>query len=172
MLREENYNEYLRLLHDDDYYDVTYDEKSGGVSAVHKLHKFAKQRGVYGMRRGDYERAVMEVLRIKGYRIILESEMNTPGIKSCDGYLNDIRMEIKSIEGMGVWAVTKKLHNATKQNAECVVLFFPEESLYSPSRVAEGVRLFRTGLNDSEPEGMSRLLIVVQDRLITEIVFD
>ena len=46
---EENYDEYLRLLQNDDYLDVTRDEESGGVSAVHKLHKFDKQIGAFGI---------------------------------------------------------------------------------------------------------------------------
>lgn len=166
--REENYNEFLRLLHDTDYLEVTHDETSGGVSAVHKQHKFSKQLGPYGIRRGDYERRVVEVLRRHGHRVILESEKNTPGIKSCDGYLDDIRMEIKAIEGTGPWTICKKLHCAEKQHAECVVLFFPEAPLYSPERVSEGLRLFRSGLNGHNASGPFRLLIVVQDQLIAD----
>ncbi len=37
--RDENFQEYLRLLNDPNYYDVTFDEKSGGVSAIHKDHQ-------------------------------------------------------------------------------------------------------------------------------------
>ena len=85
--REENYNEYLRLLQDADYLDVTYDVESGGVSAVHKLHKFAKQIGAYGVRQGDYERTALGVLRKCGHRIVLGSETNMPGIKSFDGFM-------------------------------------------------------------------------------------
>ena len=44
--REENYNEFLRLRRNNDYIDVTIDEESGGVSAVHRFHKFDKQKGI------------------------------------------------------------------------------------------------------------------------------
>lgn len=71
---EENYNEFLRLLQDDDYLEVTHDEESGGVSAIHILHKFDKQSGPYGVRRGDYEMKVVKVLRELGHRIVLEAE--------------------------------------------------------------------------------------------------
>ena len=37
--REENFQEYLRLLSDPNYVDVCFDEQSGGVSAVHREHK-------------------------------------------------------------------------------------------------------------------------------------
>ena len=99
--REENYNEYLRLLQNDDYVDVTYDEASGGMSAVHTKHKFAKQKGAYGMRQGDYELIVLDVLKKSGHRIVLDAESNTPGMKSFDGFIDDVPMEIKAIEGRG-----------------------------------------------------------------------
>ena len=98
--REENFDEFLRLQQDHDYLDVTYDEQSDGVSAVHIHHKFAKKKGVNGMRQGDYERTVLDVLRKCGHRIVLGPETNMPGIKSFDGFLDDIPMEIKAIEGI------------------------------------------------------------------------
>ena len=104
--REENYNEYLRLIQNDDYVDVTYDEQSGGMSAVHTKHKFAKQKGAYGMHQGDYERDALHVLRKCGHRIVLGAETNTPGIKSFDGFLDDVPMEIKAIEGRGTWTIS------------------------------------------------------------------
>ena len=104
--REENWNEFLRLLQNDDYLEVTRDETSGGVSAVHKLHKFAKTKGPSGMRQGDYERSVLDVLRKQGHRVILGPETNTPGVKSFDGFLDDVPMEIKAIEGRGTWAIS------------------------------------------------------------------
>ena len=120
--REENYNEYLRLLQDDDYTDITYDEASGGVSAVHKRHKFDKQWGCYGMRRGDYELSVLDVMRKSGHRIILESEIATQHMKKCDGTIDDVPMEIKAIEGMGTWAISTKLCDADRQHAQCAIL--------------------------------------------------
>ena len=166
--REENYHEYLRLLQNDDYLDVTYDEQSGGVSAVHRLHKFDKKIGAYGIRRGDYELIVVDVLRKAGYRIILESERTIQKTKQCDGLLDDIPMEIKSVEGLGTWTIRTKLIAAMKQHAECIVLFFPEETLYSAFRIREGIRLF---LSNPGPEKQLDfdLLIIVKDRLMTDI---
>lgn len=126
--REENYNEYLRLSLNDDYMDVTLDIDSGGVSAVNKLHKFDKQIGRIGIRRGDYELAVVAVLRKQGHRVVLEAEPSS-GHKKYDGLLDDIPMEIKAIEGNGAWSISTKLYEAEKQHAKCVVLYFPEEKL-------------------------------------------
>ena len=53
--REENFQEYLRLLKDPDYYDVYFDEQSGGVSAIHIEHQFDKSIGPFNIKRGLYE---------------------------------------------------------------------------------------------------------------------
>ena len=166
--REENYKEYLRLLQDNDYSEVTYDEESGGMSAVHKQHKFSKKKGTCGMRQGDYELNAIEVLRKHGHRVVLSAESNTPGIKSFDGFLDDIPMEIKAVEGNGTWSISTKLRNAEKQHAKCVVLYFPNKEQYSPFRISEGIRLFHTGLDAKHVTDLSTLLTVVQDRLETD----
>ena len=168
LLREENYNEYLRLLQNDDYVDVTYDRQSGGMSAVHTKHKFAKQKGVYGICQGDYERIVLDVLRKQGHRIVLGAETNTPGIKSFDGFLDDVPMEIKSIEGRGTWTISTKLRQAEKQNAQCVVLYFPEEDLYSPFRMSEGIRLFSSGPDLNPISTITRLVAIVQNHVAAD----
>jgi hypothetical protein len=164
--REENYNEYLRLLQNDDYVDVTYDEQSGGMSAVHKLHKFAKQQGAYGMPQGDYERVVQKVMRKEGYRIVLEAETNTPGVKSCDGFLDDLPMEIKAIEGNGTWTISSKLLKAEKQHAQCCILYFPDEMNYSEFRVSEGIRLSQTNPAAVGEPGLMTLLVIVENQLV------
>ena len=169
MRREENYNEYLRLLQQDDYTQVTYDEKSGGMSAVHKLHKFGKQQGVGGLRRGDYERLAMAVLRKEGHRIVLGEEPNLPGVKSFDGFLDDVPMEIKAIEGNGVWAIFTKMRQADKQGAKCIVLYFPAKDSYSSVRIEEGIRLFLSGIDVSKPQTLSRMMVIVNDSLLVDM---
>ena len=166
--REENYNEYLRLLQNDDYVDVTYDEASGGMSAVHTKHKFAKQKGAYGMRQGDYELIVLDVLKKSGHRIVLDAESNTPGMKSFDGFIDDVPMEIKAIEGRGTWTICTKLRQAEKQRAQCVVLYFPEEGLFSQLRISEGIRLFSSGLNSGQVPILTRLIAVVQNSVVVD----
>ena len=88
--REENFQEYLRLLNNPDYVDVTFDEQSGGVSAIHLDHKFDKQMGPFGRRRGDYEKEVTSILRTNGHRVLLGSEENPYYLKNNDGLLNDL----------------------------------------------------------------------------------
>ena len=164
--REENYNEYLRLLQNSDYLEVTFDEKSGGVSAVHRLHKFDKQQGVQDMRRSDYERFVLEVLRKRGHRVVLAEETNTPGVKSYDGYMDDTPMEIKSIEGSGVWSICTKLLIADKQRARCVILFFPDESLFSEGRIIDGIGKYLANPNAGKHLTINRLISVSRDNVL------
>ena len=163
--REENYSEYLRLRQNEDYAEVTFDEESGGMSAVHKQHKFAKKKGINGMRQGDYERTVLDVLRRHGHRIVLGAETNIPGVKSFDGFLDDAPMEIKAIEGRGTWAISTKIRQAEKQRAKCVILYFPERDLYSPFRISEGIRLSSSAPDRENTQELSKLLVVVQESL-------
>ena len=106
--REENFQEYLRLREDPNYYDVSFDEKSGGVSAVHKEHYFDKNVGPYGIPKGEYEKITVNTLRKRGHLIYLESENAPDGVKTPDGVLDGQIMEIKAIEGIGKWAIKDK----------------------------------------------------------------
>ena len=161
--REDNYNEYLRLSQNDDYLDVTFDEESGGMSAVHRLHKFAKKPGINGKSQGDYERAVLAIMRKSGHRIVLESETNRPGVKSCDGYLDDVPLEIKAIEGKGTWAICSKLLKADKQKAQCVVLYFPDKNLFSAARIEDGIGKYKASPDPGKGLNISRLLAISED---------
>ena len=165
MQREENRQEFFRLLQDSDYNDVMFDEESGGVSAVHIKHKYAKQKGLNGWRQGDYELIVLNTLRKSGHRVILEAEPNHPGVKSNDGFIDDEPMEIKSVEGMGEWAISTKLHEAERQNAHCVVLFFPKEELYSLFRINEGIRLYHSSPNNKMT--VVKIIVLVVDRIVS-----
>lgn len=164
--REDNYNEYLRLQQNDDYVDVTFDEESGGMSAVHKFHKFDKQKSLYAAHRGDYERHVVNVLRGSGDRVVLESEISSSGVKVCDGLLNDIPMEIKAVEGMGTWTICTKLHEADKQHAQGVVLYFPKAGLFSEDRLKEGIRLYHSNPETIKHQCISKLMVIVEDAVV------
>ena len=167
MRREENYQEFLRLKQDADYLDVTYDEKSGGMSAVHRGHKFSKKDGAFGGRQGDYELSVLEVLRGCGHRVVLGEETNTPGVKSCDGFLDDFPLEIKAIEGQGIWAVSTKLLYAEKQHAQCVALYFPEEELYSEKRVSDGIGKYMANPMAPKEMKINKILAISRNKLLS-----
>ena len=163
--RDENFQEYLRLLNDSNYYDVTFDEKSGGVSAIHKDHQFDKKIGPFGIKRGIYEIKTINALMRLGYSIILEPELSSGSTvcKSFDGYLNGLSTEIKAIESDGRWAIRTKLSKAHKQGATIVVLFFPDKNLFSKERVIQGWKDFETSSNSV---GYLSLLCVVEEAVI------
>lgn len=164
--REENYQEYLRLLNNPDYKDVTFDEKSGGVSAVHKDHKFDKQIGVYGCPRGDYERTVIRILRTLGHRVVLESEKSQENTKNCDGFLNDSKMDIKAVESTGQWSISTKLREAEKQGAKVVVLFFPNATFYAKERVIDGIEKYETNPRVSGQGIIDACVVIVSDQIV------
>ena len=166
MQREENYTEYLRLLQDEDYLDVTYDNESGGVSAVHRLHKFDKQVGPFGCRRGDYEIRVVSVLRTNGFRVLLESEESPFYTKNNDGLLNDSPMDIKTIESTGVWSISTKLRESEKQGANVVVLYFPDPTLYSNERVLDGISKYENNPQIQAKKTITECIVIVGDRIV------
>ena len=137
--REENFQEFIRLRNDPDYYDVTFDEKSGGVSAIHKEHQFDKSVGPFGYPRGDYERFVLKVLRNHGHSVILLSEQQDYlKKKHCDALFDGVHAEIKAVETNGPWAIRRKFSQAEKQGACIALLYFPQTSLFNEERVKTG----------------------------------
>ena len=169
--REENYQEYLQLLDNPDYYDVTFDEKSGGVSAVHVNHIFDKQIGPWGYSRGQYEKHVASVLKEDGRVIILQSERNEiPNQKAFDAIVDTFNAEIKTIEGDGSWAVATKIYLAAKQNADMAILYFPDASLFSHERVEEGWSRFLAGKQNAHLQSIIRKVLCVVENRVVEII--
>ena len=164
--REENFQEYKRLLNDSNYYDVSFDEQSGGVSAIHKEHQFDKNTGPFGYKRGLYENESVRVLMRNGYSIILGPELSSGAevCKTFDGYLDGLPVEIKAIESNGRWAIRTKIEKADKQGALIIILFFPKNELFSETRVIQGwVDCITSGhlINND-----IQILCIVGDRII------
>lgn len=137
--REENHQEYLQLKDNPDYLDVTFDEQSGGVSAVHKEHCFDKQLGPFGCRRGQYELDAAKTLRENGYSVLLESEYpKGKGIKAFDALINGDPAEIKTVESDGRWSIRTKIHTAISQGARILVLYYPHKEYYSEPKIHDG----------------------------------
>ena len=158
--RKENLQEYARLLGDQYYERVSFDEESGGLSAVHKNHRLDKQLGIYGKKRGEYELEAIDTIRRKGHSIVLIAESTDVGQKQYDGLLDGIPCEIKAVEKMGRWTVRTKIANAAKQGANTVVLYFPNESLFSEQRVREGWRDYCSYAKESDYNSIIKVLCV------------
>ena len=144
--RRELYQQYKE---NPDYKDVVFDEKSGGLSAVHKAHKFSSEMGPFGIKKGQYEVLATAALRKKGHVIILASETLPTGEKTPDGRLDGILMDIKGVEDVGFWNLKKKFYKATKQGVKTIVLYFHKKDLYSVERINKGWELF---LKDKDSE--------------------
>ena len=165
--QEENYQDYLNLLNDPDYIDVSFDEQSGGVSAVHRNHRFDKQMGPNGIKRGSYELKAIEAFRRAGHSIILLNESAEVGKKQYDGLLDGVPCEIKSVEQMGRWSIRTKIGNAIKQGASTVVLYFTDAGLFSLKNVQDGWKDYLDYINpaDSIPE-IQLLCVVVMSSIL------
>ena len=162
--KEENYQEYLRLLNDTNYYDVSFDETSGGVSAIHKEHCFDKQMGPFGCRRGQYELDVAKILQRNGGIVILESEFpKGKGVKAFDAMINGVAAEIKTIEQNGRWSIRTKIHSAIKKGAELLVLYYPDISMYSEDKIREG---WRINLVANQQETLKQILVVQKEGIL------
>lgn len=163
--REENYGEYIRLRNNPDYYNVTFDEETGGMSAIHKDHQFDKTVGPLGYKRGLYEQIVLTTLRNHGHRIILDKEDSGLYLKKvCDGLLDGKTAEIKIIEGKGKWSIRTKIDVARKQKASCIILFFPIPETFSAKRIQSG---WNDYLNvHPDEEGNFQVLAVYENRII------
>lgn len=156
--------EFKRLKADPNYSEVKYDKKSGGMSAVHREHKFDPVVGPFGVRRGEYERRSVDVLRKNGYTVILESEQAADGVKTPDGLLNGVVMDIKAVEGTGRWTIKNKFDSACSQQAACVVLYFHEQAMFSEERIRIGWELYASDLR-GRTQTIEKVLYVVGDEV-------
>lgn len=132
------------------------------MSAVHKEHRFDSVKGVFGIRRGDYERLAIEVLRKHGYMVVLESELAVAGVKTPDGRLNGVVMDIKGIESAGKWTIKSKFESANKQGAHSIVLYFHDKTMYSEEYVLNSWKTY-IERPDRKSQNIEQIICVVED---------
>lgn len=127
--------EYDDLKKDENYNDVAFNKNTGGLKATHKLHNFDPNRG-------HYEKEVRDILFAKGNKIILENESTGEG-KKVDGFLNDLKADISTIIGTGKNTTTRALLHSKSKGADTAILYYPEESNYSPEKVNNAIARFK-----------------------------
>lgn len=154
--------EFKRLKADPNYSAVKYDKRSGGVSAVHKEHNFDSTIGGFGIERGEYEKRSVDVLRKSGYSVILESERAATGVKTPDGRLDGVVMDIKGVESTGKYTLRNKFDTACSQQAKCVVLYFHNATIFSEERVRTGWELYTSDLR-GRTQTIEKVLCIVED---------
>lgn len=158
---EQNKALYNRLKEDENYFDVEFDEKSGGVKATHVGHishnEENSQKFFNGLSSDDLERLCQNQLFRMGHAAILrnESELSANGnfITSLDLELNGKLMDIRSITqnnpvGYGYALLDKnkqikKYNYAYSDNVDSVCLYFHDASFYSKERIERGIDYFK-----------------------------
>ena len=169
--RKGHFKDYLALLASSDYENISFDSYSGGVSAIHKYHRFDKSIGPFGYSRGEYERIVTKTLRSIGAFILLDSESPIgKNIKTNDARLNGFTAEIKAVESFGRWSIRTKLYQVAKQNAEIAILFFPSVKLYSKERIIWGWERFLVDRDCESLHSIIAYVICIADGCILEIL--
>ncbi|GHT69195.1 hypothetical protein FACS189452_09770 [Bacteroidia bacterium] len=130
-----NKREYERLRADANYTNVKFNDKTGGLLAIHKDHCFDPTIGRFEIPRGDYERIASEVLFNYGHSIILNSEKLARGLSAPEGKLDGKFFDIKGVEGIGKRNLIDKISNASKQGAETVVFYYPDISIFDRQNI-------------------------------------
>ena len=142
------------LAADNNYTDVQYDPKSGGMKATHIGHNFDPHTG-------HYERSVRDVAYMNGEKVILGNEpSNHYKQKSTEGTWNDRLMEIASAETATPKNIRSALkHCVSKPGAEVAVIYLPNGA--DLADIEQGLKLFN-GLRNATGD---------QWRQFAEIVF-
>ena len=101
-----------------------------------------------------------------GHGVLLGSEENPYYLKNNDGLLNDLPMDIKTVESNGVWSISSKLREAEKQGAQVVVLYFPQTDLYSRSRVLDGISKYENNPQIQAIKSIKSCLVIAGDQIV------
>lgn len=155
-----NRAEYKRLLHDDDYTDVQFDKKTGGVKATHRGHIThdgpKAQRFFEGLTSTDLERECQEQLFKLGHRAVFCDEskrIRGNRLPALDLILDDKLMDIRSVTGRGWYSnifVTKndqlRRFNARTDitdKADSLCLYFHDPALFDEEKMRKSINFFR-----------------------------
>ena len=135
-----NYASYLKYKKNTNYFDVSFDKKTGGMKAIHKDHNFDKKTGIF-------EKEILELFYKKGNKIILSDENPKIAGKKVDGFLNGKSFDISSVSGTGGNAIKRALNHSREKKAQIAILHFPNKENFTKDRLKEGVRKY-TGQTD------------------------
>jgi hypothetical protein len=159
---EANKAEYERLRKNQNYIDVRFNEKTGGLLAVHREHSFDPTIGKFGIPRGDYERIASEVLEKYGRSVVLESEKEQYKIRISEGKLDGHNFDIKGIEGVGKRNIIDKISEAGRQGAETVVLYYHDTGMFDYDRLVRGYKGY---LNISKTKKVRTVYYIIDKKL-------
>jgi len=140
-----------------------FDAQTGGFVVYHEKHQFDPTRGVFKIRRGDYEKYASKVLMKYGMMVELGSE--TPGdIKKPDGLLNGKIFDIKGVEGTGKGNILNDIKNASKKGAEVIVLYYHKNHLFDEKQIHESYQKY---MRTSKSKRIQHVYYIVDRKLYT-----
>lgn len=184
--------EFRKLQKDENYIDVRFDKKTGGVTATHKGHIThdgpKAQRFFEGLTSSDLERECQEQLFRMGHTAILLNESKKVKgnfLPALDLRLDDRLMDIRSITGKGWYSnvFVKKNEQLRRFNrrtdieekADTLCLYFYEASLFDEQKMLKSInyfRFYRTESGELLEKDLKRVYCVIngrEDLLIYEI---
>ena len=149
-----NRKEYERLLADENYKDVAFNEENGGLKATHVGHNFDHLKGYY-------EKTVQEVGYKNGHSVILEKENhNVMFMRNIEGTWDGYRVEMAGAESGTANNIRNALkHCASKPNADIAVIFFPNEN-FSQENFEKGFAKFK-GLKSTSQYRLFKLIYCI-----------
>jgi len=159
---EANRKEYERLLKDEHYSYVRFNPKNGALCAIHKQHQFDPKIGKFGIPRGDYEKISLEVLYKEGNKIILGSEKSEYKVKMHDGILNNIRIDIKGVEGVGENNILNDIKDANKKRVESIVFYYHHKEVFHKKSL---VSSYESYLRNSKSKRIKEIYYIVDEKL-------
>lgn len=159
---EKNRSLYDKLIKDDKYTDVAFDENNGGLKATHIGHNLDKDKGWY-------ETTIQDVGYKHGHSVILEEEpQNVYKGKSCEGLWDDLKFEVAGAESGTSNNIRNALkHCASKPESKIAVLFFPNGN-FSAENFQAGLAKFN-GLKGTSQYKKFDLIYCIQGKEIVQI---
>ena len=154
---EHNRQQYESLKNNKDYTDVQYDEKSGGVRAMHVGHNTkcnASEILKWDMTGADLENEAVELLFRSGHSVILCDESKKKDGKTLpalDIMLDGVMMDIRSITenklhyGAAIKAKNNQLYrynlrDDVTQPADTICLYFHDAAMHAPEKISKGMQ--------------------------------
>jgi len=159
-LLKQRRSDFKALENDENYIDVVYDKKTGGLKATHRghiVHNAEKEEKFFeGLTSTDLEKECQDWLFQLGHKALLCDESkkrNGNYLSSLDLNLDDNLMDIRSITGHGWYSnvfvsKNKQLRKFNRRDdvltkADSLCLYFHDPSLFDDVKMKKSIKYFR-----------------------------
>ena len=165
--RSSKQEQYKKLKKDKNYYDVEFDETTGGLKATHIDHNFDKKGG-------EYEKNVQNAGYKAGHTVILGAEYgNVIGKRYAEGTWDGKSFEVAGRETATINNILRGLkHCAAKRTTEIAVLDFPNGG-FNLDKLNEAIKRYRglEKLNDGQYLKFKQVICVQNNRIVYDRKF-